>query len=92
MSAAHKDAGTIEVLLKRLTNERLPRALELQDKVNRGERLDDADLSFLNAVFHDASGVQQLVAKNPQYQALVTRLISLYSEITRKALENERKA
>jgi hypothetical protein len=92
MSTSQKDEGTIEVLLKRLNDERLPRALKLQDKVNGGERLDDADLAFLNAVFHDASGVQQLIAKHPQYQTLVTRLISLYSEITRKALENEQKA
>ena len=92
MSTSQKDEGTIEVLLKRLNDERLPRALKLQDKVNGGERLDDADLAFLNAVFHDASGVQHLITKHPQYQTLVTRLISLYSEITRKALENEQKA
>jgi hypothetical protein len=34
--------------------------------------------------------VQKLVTKHPEYQELVGRLISLYGEITQKALENEK--
>ena len=30
--------------------------------------------------------------RNPDYQALVAKLISLYSEITKKALDNEQAA
>jgi hypothetical protein len=91
MSNPSKDAGTIQVLLDRLNAERLPRALDLKSKVDRGERLEQHDLEFLKRVLEDAGSAQQLVAKNPEFQPLVARLISLYGEITRKGLENEQK-
>jgi hypothetical protein len=90
MSASQKDAGTIQAMLQRLNNQRLPRALELKARVDRGEKLLDGDIDFLQAVFADASQAQAYAEKYPEYGALVTRLISLYSEITSKALENER--
>jgi hypothetical protein len=87
-----KDAGTIQVLLERLNTQRLPRALDLKNKVNRGERLDNDDIQFLQRVFDEASSAQRLAAEHAEFQELVGRLISLYSEITSKGLENEKKA
>ncbi len=91
MPESPKDTGTIQALLERLNNERLPRALELKSKVDRGERLEAHDMEFLERVFEDVGKVKTLVAKNPDYQALIAQLISLYGEITRKGLENEEK-
>jgi hypothetical protein len=88
---SNNDAGTIQVLLDRLETLRLPRALDLKKKVDRGERLDEHDTAFLQRVFEDSGTVQKLAAKHPEYQPLVARLISLYGEITRKGLENEQK-
>ncbi len=90
-SSWSEDAGTIQALLERLNTQRLPRALELKEKVNRGERLDTADIQFLQRVLEDASSAQRLAAKHGEFQELVGRLISLYSEITSKGLENEKK-
>ena len=87
-----KDAGTIQALLERLNNERLPRALDLKKKVDAGQPLGNHDLDFLNTVLEDANDAQPLIARNPEYQSLVARLISLYGEITRKALDNEQNA
>jgi len=92
MSDSTKDTGTIQALLERLNNDRLPRALELKSKVDRGELLEDQDLEFLERVVADANQVTRLAEKNPEYQALVARLIKLYSEITNKGLENQEKA
>jgi hypothetical protein len=89
MSTSQKDAGTIQALLQRLNTQRLPRALELKKRVDAGARLEDGDIDFLHQVFEDATHVQRVIARHPEYRTLVAQLISLYSEITQKALENE---
>jgi hypothetical protein len=89
MAKSDGDAGTIQALLERLEKFRLPRALAIKDRVNKGERLGDNDIEFLKRVLEDANSVQALVERHPEYQALATRVIGLYDEITRKAVENE---
>jgi len=84
-----RDAGTIQALLERLEKFRLPRALAIKARVDAGERLSDNDMQFLKSVFEDASSAQPLAVRHSEYQALVVRMISLYDEITRKAVENE---
>jgi hypothetical protein len=86
------DTGTIQVLLDRLNTQRLPRALRMQEKVDRGEVLDDYDLRFLSQVFADAGLAQKLVARHPELQPLANKLIGLYDHITKKALENEKQS
>jgi hypothetical protein len=90
MSESSEDSGLITVLLERLEAQRLPRALALKDKVDRGECLNDFDLGFLNEVFADANNIRPLVARHPEYQELVARMMHLYKQIMDKALENER--
>lgn len=90
MSQANEDAGTIQVLLERLNKFRLPRALELKERMDGGGTLDQNDIEFLERVFHDAHTAQGLVDRHPELQALAGKLSALYSEITAKALENEK--
>jgi hypothetical protein len=89
--SSQKDAGTIQVLLNRLETLRLPRALDLQKKVERGERLDEIDTQFLTRVIEESRDALSLANKHPELQPLIARITSLYAEITSKGLENEQK-
>jgi hypothetical protein len=92
MSESSKELGTIQALLERLTTQRLPYALELRDKVDRGERLSEYDTDFLKSVLEEANSIPQLATKHPEYEDLVSQLVGLYGHITSKGLENERDA
>jgi hypothetical protein len=91
MQESSKDAAIIQVLLKRLNEERLPHALKLKTKVDRGEQLTDFDMEFLSKVFEDAGAARKLADRHPELQDLVARVTALYGDITRKALENAQK-
>ncbi|HYQ71968.1 MAG TPA: hypothetical protein VET88_08570 [Gammaproteobacteria bacterium] len=89
MTEESTDQGIIQAVVDRLEKLRLPVALELQEKVNRGETLNDLDLAFLENVFNDTTRVRAMLEKYPAWQPLYSRMISLYNDITTKALENE---
>ena len=86
-----KDAGVLAVIVERMEQQRLPRALDLKAKVDEGGVLDDLDIEFLELVFTDSNELKPLLARHPEYQDLAARMMSLYREITTKALENENK-
>jgi hypothetical protein len=92
MSDSKFDAGLGQVIIERLRSQRLPRALALKEKVDRGELLDDFDLSFLQEVLKDASAIRPYVDAHPESHELASKMSSLYKEIAEKGLENAKKA
>ena len=90
MTESSKDTGVKLALIERFKTQRLPRALALKEKVDRGELLSDQDLAFLERVFEDAQQVKSLVHQLPDWQPLAARAVELYKEITDRALANER--
>jgi len=91
MTESSKEAALIQVLAERLEKIRLPVALELKEKVDRGEVLNDLDIGFLEEVLGDVGKIKPLIDKHPEWQDLAGRMASLYNDITTKALENEPK-
>ncbi|MBK1718016.1 hypothetical protein [Thiocystis violacea] len=83
------DSGIIVTLLDRMRTQRLPRALDIKAKVDRGERLDSFDMQFLQEVFEDSSALQPKWEQHPELNGIIGSIIHLYYEITTKALENE---
>ena len=90
MKDPQQDAGMLAVLIERLEAQRLPRALDLKEKVDKGGRLDEFDLAFLEEVFSDSQEIKPLIERHPEHQEIAAKMMGLYREITEKALANER--
>lgn len=91
MDLNERNTGTVHALLERLANERLPRALELKERVDAGECLSAIDMEFLERVFREASENGHLFLNFPQYKDVVAQTIRIYHDIVAKALENEQR-
>ena len=92
MSEATEDIGVIIALVNRFTEQRLPKVIAIRERVELGERLSEYDIKFLDEILKDANRIMPLVDKHPEWEPLTTRAISLYKEITEKALENEKQS
>jgi hypothetical protein len=92
MDQSEKDAGTLAALMLDLEETRLPRAMQILDKVNDGGLLSEHDITFLKGVYEDSRETELLVERHPDYCELISRCLGLYTEIITKGLENEKKA
>ena len=91
MAEISAEDGVLVALEERLVKFRLPRALDIKEKVDRGEPLNQWDAAFLEKVLADVQDVLPLIEQKPDLQAIYARVVHLYKEITEKALENEKK-
>ena len=89
MVETSRDVGILTAIAERMAQFRLPRARELKERVDRGEVLTDSDIQFLEKVFRDAGAIAPLLEKNPEYQGIAASAMTLYTEITTKALANQ---
>ena len=89
MSEMSKETGVIAVLAKRMVEERLPKALALKERVDKGDVLNELDLNFLEQVVTDAATLKPMMRDNPRVLEVAGRMSELYKEITAKALANE---
>lgn len=90
MTDMTNDAGVIQVLLDRFNNQRFPRAVELKAKVDSGQGLEPFEVDYLGDILSDIRAMKGLVDRHPEFQPLVVKGMQLYTEISTKALENEK--
>ena len=83
------DTGVTVALLDRLCSHYLPRALDIQRKIQRGGRLDEFDIRFLDQAVEDALEQRGRLAQHPELTAIIGKMVHLYHEITAQALANE---
>jgi hypothetical protein len=86
------EEGVIEALIERFEKQRLPRLLEIKEKVDRGELLSEVDIEFIDLITHDAQQSKPLIDKHPEWHKFCAYVVHLYEEITEKALENEKRS
>jgi len=87
-----ENKGVLEVVMEQFQKQRLPRILDIKTMVDEGRTLSQMDIRFLEEVFEDTRQYQGFVDKHTEFQDLYARIVHLYDEIARQALENERKA
>lgn len=91
MSHTQDELGTITALLERMAKERLPEAMAIKARVDKGECLTEFDIEFLQRVFSDADKNKDIIGKFPEYKDVIVKAIDLYHDIMAKAVENEQK-
>lgn len=90
MQHSDDEVGIAQVMLKNLIEHRLPRMLDLQQRVNSGECLTDYDIAYIEEALRDANQNKQYEVKFPEYEGLIGQVVHLYREITSQALENQK--
>ncbi len=90
MNDETKELGVAITLLERLAEETVPKAMEIKERVDRGEKLDHWDIEYLEKLHKRAEEVRPMVERHPEYQDVYGRVIHLYKEITEQALRNEK--
>ena len=91
ITQSEKEAAVAQALVERFQKQRLPRALEMKARVDRGEVLSEIDLAFLEEVRSDAERVKPYV-KTPEWKKIASQMLDLYLEILDKGIANEKKA
>ncbi|BCD99403.1 hypothetical protein [Marinagarivorans cellulosilyticus] len=84
-----KELGTVEAILIGFNKHQLPRLLEIQERVNHGEMLNEFELVFLEETLQEVQDTEYFADRHPEYQKLVAEVASLYECITHKARANQ---
>ncbi len=84
-----KEQGTVEVVLLGFSRHQLPRMLEILNKVNEGDVLDEYDIIFLEETLAEIQSVAHFADTHPEFQTLMAEVAELYERITLKGKANE---
>ena len=92
MTDVDSDTGTLLALVQNWDTHTRPRLEKIKASVDAGGQLTAVELAFLEQIGPRAGRIEPLLKRNPEYRRLFALAVSLYREITERALENERNA
>lgn len=67
----------------------IPNLLATKERIDEGDTLSDLEIANLEEFFERARHMIHIYDEHPEVQDLVAKIISLYVQITTKAVENE---
>lgn len=90
MTESQEMDGVMSALLRRLSSQNLPRIFALRDRLEQGERVSDEDIRYLRESFSDAMLSKPVFDRHPELAQVGAKVVTLYRDMTLKALDNER--
>ena len=91
MNSPIDDLGVITAVLKHLEMEAIPRALAIKLEIDAGQLLSEPDLFYFEEVLDEMNKLLLVTDRHPEYQMVIEKIVTLYHQITEKALENQLK-
>ena len=88
----NEEAGTLTAILQNFNDHNFKRLTDIRDSVNQGNLLTDSELEFLEGMYERAKRASSLVSRHDDYHELFGKVVSIYDEVSEKAMENEKKA
>lgn len=82
------DTAIIQVILDRFEKYRLPRIMEIKEKTDNGETLNEFEIAFLSEAIHDARSLLPVMDRHPEYEPLLSRVIHYYKLVCDQAVAN----
>ncbi len=76
MTYTEDELGKIETVLDRLVKFRLPRIMDIKQRVDAGETLNEFEIVFLEEALEDAERNKQFVDHHPEFQNQETQYLS----------------
>jgi hypothetical protein len=84
------ELAVIYALIERFEKQRLPRLLDIKNRVDRGGVLTESDIHFMLEIADDTQRSKRLIDRHPEWHRFCAEVIHLFEEVAEKALENEK--
>ena len=83
------DQGVIYVVIEHFTRHLHPRALDMEKKIDAGERLSDEEIAHVAQTLEYMKSLRPLIDRHPEHQQLAAGVVALYAGLAERALRNE---
>ena len=90
MDKSTSEIGVITAVIERLVTQELPRLQVMEERLDKGERLSDSELEFLERISTDGSEVLRMIDHHPEYQELAAKVLGLCTKLIEKAVDVEK--